>query len=72
MNYLLVNVSFKCFWQFRDQPHYKVTKCKKIINIKTGKLLKYHVRGFFINGKYLKRNELNQYLEPIPDGECPF
>jgi hypothetical protein len=60
-----VNVIFKCKWQFKDYPHLKVTDCKKIINEKTGKILKYNQRGFFIAGKYLKRNEINKHLKKI-------
>ena len=60
-----VNVLFKCKWQFKDFPHLKVTVDKKIINEKTGKILKYNQRGFFIGNKYLKRKEINKHLEKI-------
>tara|TARA_R110002051_G_C8669321_1_gene490163 strand:- start:560 stop:799 length:240 start_codon:yes stop_codon:yes gene_type:complete len=72
---MYVNVRFKAIWQFKDFPHYKVTKDKKIINAKTETLLTYNQRGFYIMGKYLKRNQLNPYLEKIkkPKTEyCPF
>jgi hypothetical protein len=67
---MYVNVILKAVWQFRDFPEYKVTKCKKVI--KGNKLLMYNKRGFYINGRYLKRNEINQYLEKIPIEKCPF
>ena len=67
-----VNIRFKVVWQFKEFPHYKVTKCKKIINCKTGTLLQYTNRGFFINGKYLKRTEINKHLEKIPKYNLPF
>ena len=66
---MYVNVRFEVLWQFRDSPEYKVTKCKKVI--KGNKLLTYR-RGFFINGRYLKRKDINQYLEKIPKTEYPF
>ena len=70
---MYVNVLFKVVWQFKENPEYKVTKCKKIINTKTNKMLIYNKRGFFINGRYLKRNEINSYLETIPKKEySPF
>jgi len=62
-----VNVSFKCKWQFKDYPHLKVTEDKKIVNEKTGKLLKYNRRGFFIGNRYLKRHQLNKHLEKIKE-----
>lgn len=68
-----VNLTFKVFWRVKNQPHLEITKCKKIINSKTSTLLKYHTRGFFIGGKYIKRKDLNQYLELIPTKEyTPF
>jgi len=68
-----VNVSFKVYWQFKDLPWLKVTKCKKIINCKTGTVLKQHARGFFVNGRYIKRNELNRHIKKIPKKQyLPF
>ena len=29
---MIVNVQFKVIWQFKNATHFKVTKCKKIIN----------------------------------------
>ena len=68
-----VNIAYKVHWQFKKHPHLKVTKCKKVINCKTNKALKYNVRGFYIDNQYLKRNEINKFLEKIPKTEnCPF
>lgn len=70
---MLVNVRFNVVWQFKEHPEYKVNKCKKIVNCKTSTILKYNSRGFFIKDRYLKRNEINQYLELIPKKQfCPF
>ena len=68
-----VNVKFLVYWRFKDYPHLKVTRCKKIINCKTNSLLKYHTRGFFIGNRYIKRSELNKHIEKIPNIEpLPF
>lgn len=67
-----VNLTFIVLWQFREIKHLKVTKCKKIINAKTGKLLKYTTRGFYINGEYLKRKDINKHVELIPSTKTPF
>jgi len=72
MNSLDVTLTFKVYWQFKDFPHLKVTKCKKIIDVKNNKLLKYGIRGFYINGYYYKRNQINQMLEIIQNEKCPF
>ncbi len=68
-----VNVKFNAVWQIRDNPDYKVTKRKMVINSRTEKLLTYNRRGYFIMGKYLKKKDLNKYLEKIPKKEhLPF
>lgn len=36
-----VTVLFTVKWEFKEQPHYKISTCKKIINCKTGKMLNY-------------------------------
>jgi hypothetical protein len=70
---MYVNLTFKVLWQFKDFPHYKVTKCKKVINCKINTLLKYTTRGFYIDGKYYKRSDLKDMIEKIPKKEyCPF
>ena len=68
-----VNLIFNVFWQFKEFTHLKVTKCKKIINTKSGKILNYTVRGCFIGGKYYKKNQLNKLTEKIPEDDyLPF
>jgi len=72
----LVSVSFKVFWQFKDVTHYKVTKCKKIVNCQKGTLLNQSIRGgsvgYWIGKKFIKRNDLNNYIELIPINKQPF
>lgn len=74
---MIINVQFKVFWQFKNANHFKVTKCKKIINCKKGTIVKQSVRGgyagYWINGVFIKRKELNNNLELIPKKQyCPF
>jgi hypothetical protein len=73
MNRYNVTLTFSTYWQFKKYPYLKVTKCKKIINCKTGTILKYHTRGFYIVNEYIKRNNLNKHLELIPkNSKLPF
>lgn len=68
-----VNLTFIVFWRFKDFNHLKITKCKKIIDCKKGKILNYGIRGYFINGKYYKRKDLKPMIEKIPKKEYnPF
>jgi hypothetical protein len=66
MNYEEVTLTIKTYWRFKDNHNLKVTKCKKIIDTKRGVFLKYGLRGFYINGKYYKRKEINKLIEVIP------
>lgn len=69
-NFENVTVNFKVYWQFKNNTHYKVTKCKKIINCKTGIILKQSVKGgsvgYYIDKQFIKRKDLNDHLELIP------
>jgi hypothetical protein len=74
---MIVNVQFKVIWQFKNATHFKVTKCKKIINCQTNTIVKQSVRGgscgFWINNNFIKRKDLNNHLELIPKKEIlPF
>jgi len=74
---MTVNVQFKVIWQFKNATHFKVTKCKKIINCQANTIVKQSIRGgscgYWINKEFIKRKDLNSYLELIPKKEIlPF
>jgi hypothetical protein len=73
---MIVSVQFIVLWEFKNAPHFKVTKCKKIINCKTNKIVKQKVRsspGYWIDKKFIKRSELNSHLIIIPKNKnLPF
>ena len=63
---MFVNIKFEVVWQFKEFNQYKVTKCKRVLNSNTEKLLTYNRRCYFIKGKYYKKKDLNKFLEKIP------
>lgn len=71
-----VTVLFTVKWQFKDYPHYKVSTCKKVINCKTGRIVKCTKNGgsvgYFISGKFYKKSDINSHIELIPKINCPF
>lgn len=74
---MIVNVQFKVIWQFKKANHFKVTKCKKIINCQKNTLVKQSIRGgscgYWINKQFIKRKDLNIHLELIQKKEfLPF
>lgn len=72
-----VNVIIDVDFQFKNHEHFKVSKCRKVINCKTQKILKqsknggsigYNIEGFFYNIKTIKN-----HLIKIPKKQyCPF
>jgi hypothetical protein len=72
MKHQYVNLTFKVYWQLKKFPHIKITKSKKLIDCKKSKLLSYGVRGYFIDGKYYKRKDLNAMAELIKNDPGPF
>jgi len=71
-----VTVLFTVKWQFKEYPHYKVSICKKIINCQTGKIIKCTKNGgsigYYINSKFYKKSDINNYIEIITKNICPF
>jgi len=68
--------SYTLKWEFKDSPEYKVTTCKKIINVKSGKMLKKSYNsgsiGFWISGKWVNIKKVKSEIILIEKAECPF
>ena len=71
-----VTVLFTVKWEFKDNPHYKISTCKKIINCKTGKIIKCTKSGgsvgYFISGIFYKKSDINKHIQLIKVTKCPF
>lgn len=69
----------KCYplkWQIIFNTYYKVSECKKVINTKTGNIIKEtivgYTRGFWIGKKFITKKRLNNFVEIIPKYKLPF
>ena len=73
---MIVQVNFTVKWQFKEFDYYKISTCKKVINCRTGKIIKCTKNGgsvgYFIAGKFFKKSDINKYIEIIPKNNCPF
>lgn len=73
---MIVQVNFIVKWQFKELPHYKISTCKKVINCRTGKIIKCTKSGgsvgYFIAEKFYKKSNINVFIEVIPKTKCPF
>jgi hypothetical protein len=72
-----VKVVFNVYWQVKNNEQFKVTKCRKVINCKTQKLLKQTINGgslgYNINGNFYNIKTFKNFIEPIPkDIYLPF
>jgi hypothetical protein len=73
---MIIQVSYRVKWQFKEHQHYKISNCKKIINCNTGKIIKCTKSGgsvgYFINRSFFKKSDINTHIEVIPKNNCPF
>lgn len=71
-----IEVTYVAKWQLKDNPHYKWTLCKKLINCKTGMEIKRTIKGmqagYWIDRKFIKLCAMKSKVELIPHNECPF
>jgi len=65
---MIVQVSYQAKWEFKDFPHYKISTCKKIIKCtKSGGSI-----GYFINGIFFKKSDINNHIQVIKVSKLPF
>lgn len=73
---MFITVTYKAKWQIKQQPKYKQTDCKKLINTNTGKEIKRTMHGlkagYWISRKFIKLEDLRKLIEPIPKEKLPF
>lgn len=72
MNKNHVTLTIPYVWQLKDYPHIKITRNGMVINAKSGKILKYNTRGFYISGKYYKRKDIRNMSEKPKKQQYPF
>lgn len=72
MSRLYVTLTIPYVWQLRDYPHIKITRDLMLINKKTGRLLKYNTRGYYIDGKYYKKKDIRKMAEKPKKEFLPF
>lgn len=74
---MTIEVIYKAKWQLKDNPKYKWTECKKLINTNTGneikRTLKGMTAGYWIGKEFIKLDDLKSKIELIQkDAYCPF
>jgi hypothetical protein len=72
-----ITVTYTLYWQLKDYPEYRFTKCKKCFNVKTGKQIKQVTQssciGYNIRGRFRSLTSLCNTLVKIEQKELlPF
>lgn len=71
-----ISVNYSLKWQLKFAPHYKWSKCGKLFNTKTGRIIRKVVNGgsigYWICEDFYTLIELRKHLELIPKNNCPF
>lgn len=71
-----VSVKYDLLWQFKNNPKYKFTSCRKCFNTNTDRQIKMVLNGgsigFWIASKFYPLSKINQHLEKIVYEKLPF
>jgi len=71
-----ITTTYKDKWEFNDNPHYIVTECKKVINLKRGKIVKKTIKdgckGWWIAKEFIKESQVNDKVRLIFKIKVPF
>lgn len=73
---MIIQVNYIVKWRFKEHQNYLVTTCKKIVNIKNGKIVKCVKSGgsigYYIDGDFFKKSSINDLIEILPKKLTPF
>jgi hypothetical protein len=75
---MIIQVNFTAKWQLKNNPDYVWTVCKRLVNLRTGRIIKKTFngkgckQGYWIGKKFIKIEELKNLIELIPKKELPF
>ena len=70
METIIIQIKLNLKWRFKNHDYYKVSICKKVVNCRTGKLIKKTLSGrsvgYNIAGNFYKLSDINKHIEIIP------
>lgn len=71
-----ISIKYDLKWQFKNATHYKMTPCRKIVNTRTGRILKCVLNGgsigWWIGDKFVVKSKVNEFVELIPTQRPPI
>lgn len=77
MKIISVTTSYNLKWVFKEYPEYRITECRKVINLKTNRIIKESINGGYTNGywigkKFIPKSKINKLVIKQSDYYCPF
>ena len=71
-----ITITYKDKWEFKDKPYYIVTECKKVINLRRGKIVKKTIKdgckGWWIAKEFIRESQVNSRVQLIKKEKLPF
>ena len=72
-----ISIIYTLKWRFKNYHHLQITKCKKVINVRTGRVKKQCLNGgsvgYWLDDKtFITKSNLNENIELIPKIKLPF
>lgn len=71
-----ISIIYSLKWQVKFAPHYQFTSCKKLINVKRGRVVKKVLNGssigYWIESKFYALSKLRTEIELIKNEKLPF
>ncbi len=77
MTSISLSAGYDVVWQLKTKPHIKISRCRKVINTHTNRVLKRTLKGssigYWISSKeFILEENINSMVEKIPKNTCPF
>ena len=73
---MILQFDYELKWVIKDHPEYAITTCKKVINTHRGTIVKKTLNGgsigWWIAGKFIAQNKINNFVELIKNDKLPF
>lgn len=71
-----LSISYSLKWVVKDNDNYCMTPCRKLVNIKRGRIVKCVLNGgsigWWVGGNFVAKSKMNSKLELIKENKTPF
>ena len=77
MKTISITKSYNIKWILKEHSNYGVTECKKVVNMRTNRIIKETINGgytvgWWIGSIFIPKNKINKYFVKLKKEYCPF